>query len=180
MRGTGVPMPGEAVDVPLPPECVECWGYRGEARFVSFRVDADLDEAVFDDGRWSGSAEAWAYQAWRRHAAVAPLLGDALVAPPGKPPCCLLVDREAHRASIAPLSEARSFLESQWPPEPPLSEAQRQAVERELDRLSEETRRSRPVDTASVLRAMKEQQGRIARLCSWLDLCPVPPARGRS
>jgi hypothetical protein len=173
-------MPGVVVDVPLPPECCRCWGYRGDARFVSFRVDAGLDEAVFDDGRWSGSAEAWAYQSWRRHQAVFPLLGDALVSPPGQPQRCLLIDRAAHRARIVPVAECRAFLKGQWPPEPHLTEAQREAVERELDRLAEESRRSGPVDMAQVLRAMKEQQGRISRMASWLDMCPVPPQRERS
>jgi len=40
----------------------------------------------------------------------------------------LVIDREANRASMAPITEARAFLGSQWPSEPPLTEEQCEAI----------------------------------------------------
>lgn len=93
-------------------------------------------------------------------------------------PPVLLIDREKNRAAIVPAVEARVSLRDQRPPEPPLTPEQQAAFEREMEKVLAEWR-SRPVDHAAVAKAMAEQRGRVGRMMSWLEMCPVPPERRR-
>src|SRR6266404_4826333 len=68
------PLPGSLVDVPLPPQLTETFGYPGQARYVAFYWIPDGDEVVYDDGRMSGTGASWAFLTYRRHRAVEPLL----------------------------------------------------------------------------------------------------------
>ena len=88
----------------------------------------------------------------------------------------LLIDREANRASIAPVAEARDFLVRQHPPAPELTPEQQEAFRNEVERLLAEWRQ-RPVDHDVVARQMAEQRARVGRMMSWLDMAPVPPAK---
>lgn len=166
------PLPGRPVDIPLVPEFCECIGYGGNARFVSLRWS--YDDLFYDDGRSSGTAQSWTFQAFARHRAVAPLLDPHdLGGADHEALLVLLIGREKSRASIASVVEARAFLKNQWPPEPPLTEEQEAAFHRELDRIFAE-QRSRPIDHDAIAKAMAEQRGRVGRMMSFLDMCPVP------
>src|SRR5215211_407783 len=95
-------LPGTPVDLPLPPGLTVCLGYRGDARFVVFHWSPFGDQLVFDDGRSSGTAQSWAFLAYKRHRAVEPLLrGYDLGSSEEEATHVLLIDREANRASIA-------------------------------------------------------------------------------
>lgn len=171
-------LPGQPIDLPLPPALTECLGYAGNARFVSFRWS--YDDLWYDDGRSSGTAQGWTFAAYARHRAVAPLLDPHdLGGSDHAAPFVLLIDREKNRASIVPAAEARAFLQDQWPPEPPLTEEQQAAFHREMDRLLAEMR-SRPVDHNAIAKAMAEQRGRVGRMMSFLEMCPVPPVQGQT
>lgn len=168
------PLPGRRVDIPLPPELAETFGYRGDARFVAFCHSPAGDEVICTDGPTTGSGATWAFQAYRRHPAVAPLLAgwqfgnsdqDAEYA--------LVIDREQNRASVATVREAGPFLEDQHPPPPELTPEQQAVFREEVDRLLAEWR-EQPLDAAAVTRAMREQHARVGRMVSFLDLCPVP------
>jgi hypothetical protein len=171
---THVPLPGPPVDVPLPPELAETLGYRGGARFVGFFWSPLGDQLVATDGVDSGTPQSWAYLAYRRHRAVSPLLAPFDLGSSDEDGAhVLLIDRDANRASVAPVADARAFLAGQHPPAPSLTPEQQEAFRAELERLLAEWR-TRPVDHAAMAREMAEQQGRLARMMAWLDMCPVP------
>ena len=174
---TDLSLPGQHVDVPLPPELAETFGYRGDARYVAFYHSPLGDEVTYTDGRSTGSGATWSFLAYRRHRAVAPLLADwNLGYSDVDAEYALVIDREANRASIAPLATATAFLAAQHPPEPELTPVQQAAFQRELERLLAEWR-TRPVDHAAVAHEMAEQRARVGRMMSWLDMAPVPPAK---
>ena len=176
----GPMMPGQAIDIPLVPEIAECFGYRHDARYVSFHVVPDMDDLVFDDGRSSGNCATWAFQAYRRHRAVGSLLdGVRIGTGGGQATHCLLIDREANRARIAPLAEAGEFLRRQWSHLPEARPGASGAAEMTLDDLLDLAGwREERVDMAAVQKAMAEQRGRVGRMISFLDMCPVPPGKG--
>lgn len=176
-----IPLPGLSVGLPVPPDLLETFGYGGDARFVAVYWSPCGDEVVCADGRSSGTGQSWAFLAYRRHRAVAPLLvGLPLGYSDEAATHCLVFDRTSGRASVAPLAEAQAFLQAQHPTPPPLSpeeaEVLRQRIETVLDDWCEQ--RGRAVDMGEVVRAMTEQRGRVGRMVAWLDMCPVPP-RGR-
>jgi hypothetical protein len=171
-------LPGQSVDLPLPPELVETLGYRGDARFVGFFWSPLGDQLIATDGVNSGTGQSWAYLAYRRHRAVAPLLaGFDLGSSEEDAVHMLLIDRERQVAAAAPMIEAREFLVGQHPPTPELTAEQQEEFQRALDRLLTEWR-SRPVDHDAVAREMAEQRGRVSRMMAWLDMCPSPSAQG--
>lgn len=170
-------LPGEKIDIPLPPEAVEAFGYRGDARFVSFRYV--YDDLWFDDGRSAGSANSWVFQGFARHRAVSSLLDPHdLGGSDRAAPFALVIDREQNRAAIVPTTEAKEFLRSQWPPEPPLTAQQQEEVRRIYEQLVNQ-RKEQPLDHEAINRSINDQRGRVGRLMSWLDMCPSAE-RGRS
>lgn len=174
---TNPPLPGQRVDIPLPPELAETFGYGGEARFVGFFWSPLGDQLVATDGVNSGTAQSWTYLAYKRHRSVAPLLAPFdLGSSEEDGTHMLLIDRQMNRANIAPVAEARDFLARQHTPAPELTPEQQEAFRMELDRLLAE-RRARPVDHEAVARQMTEQRARVGRMMSWLDMAPVPPAK---
>lgn len=58
---TNSPLPGQRVDIPIPPELTETFGYRGDARFVGFFWSPLGDQLIATDGVHSGTAQSWAY-----------------------------------------------------------------------------------------------------------------------
>lgn len=171
-------LPGQKVDIPLPPATVETFGFRGEARFVGFFFSPMGDQLVATDGVNSGTGQTWAYLGYKRHRAVAPLLEPFDLGSSEEDPVhMLLIDRERNLASVAPVAEARAFLVAQHPPTPPLTPEEQEAIEREFEKLLAEYR-SRPIDHEAIAREMADQRGRVGRLMSWLDQCPSAE-RGR-
>jgi hypothetical protein len=85
----------------------------------------------------------------------------------------LIIDREANRASVAPVAEARAFLAEHGPKPPELTPEQQILFERELDRTLE-LWRTAPIDPDAIAKDMLKQRGRIGRVMSFLDMCPVP------
>lgn len=172
-------LPGQKVDVPLPPSLCETLGYLGDARFVCFFFSPCGDEAEFDDGRSSGTARTWAFIAYRNHRAVAPLLQPYnLGYSDADAEHAIIIDRQENRASVSPIREARRFLDAQWPPLPELTLEQTEAFREEAKRLLQEWR-ERPIDEDAITQSIQEQQGRFGRMMSFLDMCPSPPQEGR-
>lgn len=167
-------LPGQPIDIPLPPDAVAAFGYAGKARFVSFRWV--YDDLVIDDGRMSQTGAGWVFSAYSQHRAVFPLL-TAMTPEEGEPAqVALLIDREKNRASLVPAVEARSFLHDQWPPEPPLSPEQQAELQRRIEEMVSQGWREIQVDPQEVMRLMQEQRGRVGRMMSWLDMAPEPPS----
>ena len=171
---TDTSLPGLLVDLPLPPQLPETLGYRGNARFVGFYWSPLGDQLVATDGINSATGQSWAYIGYKRHRAVFPLLEPFDLGSSEEDAVhMLLIDRTASRASIAPVDEARTFLESQHPPAPELTPEQQEVFNQELERLLAEWR-ERPVDHEAIAREMAEQRGRVGRMMAWLEMCPVP------
>ena len=175
---TDTPLPGVPIDLPLPPSLCETLGYQHDARFVSLRWS--YDHLIVDDGRSSSTGAGWTFAQYTRHRAVAGLLsGFDLGGSDHEAASVLLLDREANRASICPLREARAFLRDQYPPVAPMTPEQRAEAVRQFEEMVDSGWREEKVDMADVVRAMAEQRGRVGRMMAWLDLCPDAPARGR-
>lgn len=170
-------LPGDPVAIPMPPKLCEALGYRGDARFVGFRYTCLGDEVVFEDGRSSGSGATWTFLAFKRHRAVSPYLLHAdLGSSEDDGTEMLLIDRQEQVASIAPLHEARTFLDSLWPEMQPLTPEQEEVFRTELERLLEE-QRNKPIDWGAVDRQQREQRNRMAVMLAFLDQ-QVPPSQG--
>lgn len=171
---TDTAMPGLPTDLPLPPSLCETWGYRHDARYVGFCWWGGADTVAFDDGINSGTGNGWAFQEFRRHRAVAPLLKPFdLGSLRTEATHAILIDRTMNRASVCPIAEAEAFLRSQHSPETPLIPDDPEALRRELD-AADTGWREVPVDMAAVMREMDEQRGRVGRMQAWLNMCPVP------
>ncbi|VTR95114.1 Uncharacterized protein OS=Meiothermus silvanus (strain ATCC 700542 / DSM 9946 / VI-R2) GN=Mesil_2842 PE=4 SV=1 [Gemmata massiliana] len=171
MPGTKLPL------LPVPPGLGPALGYPGNARYVVFYLDADLDDVMYNDGVRAGTGSTWVFQGYRRHPAVEPLLRDFDLTS-AQSDLCLVFDLEGTRASIASATEAAEFLRRHrqpLPPAPPMTEPLRSLAE-QLQEGFEEVK----VDHNAVAKAMAEQRGRVGRLMSWLDQCPTPPRRGHT
>jgi len=111
----------------------------------------------------------------RRHPAARPLLDKwNLGYSDVEAEHCLVLDQQRNRASIAPLAEARVFLRAQHPPEPPLTEEQREQIRQRIKEMLERQMQAQP-GPAEIERVMAEQRGRLGRMIAWLDMPPVPP-----
>ena len=171
---TDTSMPGESVAIPIPNELDRVFGYRGDARFVGFCWSPFGDELTYSDGVSSGSAQWQAFLQYKRHPAVRSHLEPYdLGSSEEDATHMLLIDREQQIAAVAPVSEARAFLESQWPEPAPMTPEEQEAVQREFTRLMEEMR-NRPVDWDAINRQQREQSTRMAVMLAFLDQ-QVPP-----
>jgi hypothetical protein len=138
------------------------------------------DKLCVEDGRVSRTGNSWAFLAFRRHRAVAPLLdGVNLGYSDVEAEHALVIDREMGRASVPSVAEARQLLHDQWPPQPPMSPEQAAELQARIDELVAKGWREEPVDMVRVQQAMAEQNARVKRMISWLDQCPEPPEQGR-
>ena len=168
-------MPGQPIDLPLPPGLIETFGHLGDARYVGFHWSPCGDELVFDDGFNSGTGQSQSFLIFRRHPAVAPLLaGYNLGYSDSNAEHWLLIDREGSRATIAAPAEARAFLEKHVP----LSVEEQEEIVGQLDEFLMHGWEEVHIDPEEVRKAMDEQRGRVGRMVSWLDMCPKPPQKG--
>jgi hypothetical protein len=172
-------LPGSPVDVPLPPQLAETFGYPGQARYVGLYWTPAVDEVMFEDGRMAGIGASWAFLAYRRHRAVGPLLDRwNLGYSDADAEHCLILDRAASHASVAPLAVARAFLRSQHPPSPELTPERCEALQRRLKEITSQGWQELRGEPEEIWRRMNQQRQAMARMVSWLDQCPWP--RGRS
>jgi hypothetical protein len=177
-EGTPVQLPGTVIPLPVPPGLTETLGYRRQARYVAFYWLSESDDLIADDGRIACSGERWAFMAFRRHPAVAPILaGLNLGASDHRATHVLVIDQQGARASVATISEASAFLEAQHPVREASPQDEVEAVNRLLADIRADGWTEVPVDTSRVAQAIAEQRGRLARLVGWLDLYPIPPSR---
>ena len=95
-------------------------GYSGRAHYVAFHWTPYGDEAVYFDGRVSGTGNRQAFLAYTQHAAVRPSLKDYDL---GKSDTdakhVLILDQAILEMFIAPVKEAEQFLIRQWLPKSP-------------------------------------------------------------
>ncbi len=168
-----LPLGHTHLDVPVPPHLAEACGYRGNARYVGFYWMPAGDEVVYDDGRSSGTGDAWAFLAYRRHGKVeAHLRPYNLGYSDLEAEHALIIDRANDLASVASMAIARQFLRAQHPPPVPLSPEQRAQLERTLEQLTQPGWREVKIDPQQIRRAMEQQRQHIARILAYLDQWP--------
>lgn len=177
--GEPQPLPGTPLEVPVPPNLAEAFGYRGGARYVGFHWEPAGDELVYDDGRLSGTGDPWAFLAFRRHPAVEPHLeAFNLGYSDLEAEHCLILDRAEEQAAVAPIAAARAFLQAQHPPAPPLAPAEIAAVQQAIEEALRARSREVRIDPEVVRRWMDEQRQAIERMLAYLDQWPdVSPER---
>jgi hypothetical protein len=155
--------------VPVPPMLAEAIGYKGEARFVSFQWTPYGDEADYSDGWLSGTGNWQAFLAYIQHPVVSPFLQRYdFGSSENEASHALILDRDKSELMIAPVKEARVFLESQWGTQQtiPLSK------EEYLDMLSKALRgikRTDDIDVEEIQRRIEEQYTMIEDMQRWLD-----------
>jgi hypothetical protein len=156
---------------PYPPGLAATFGYAAAARYVAFLWEPAGDEVVFLDGCRLGTGHGRAFQAFRRHPAVRPVLDPYnLGASDVEAEHCLILDRTGERLLVAPLAEARVLLA-----------AQRTALL--TDRNEDRGPKAEPVgdllnvnrwqevalDPEAVREAMRKQDEATARMLRFLD-----------
>lgn len=170
VNGITVPPELAPLSIPVPPHLAETFGYPGKARFVGFYWEPTGDEVEYDDGRFSGTGDGWAFLTFRRHPAVAGHL-DAynLGYSDLEASHALVLDRQQSQMYVAAVEAARAFLRSQHPPFPALPpQAVEQFAESIKDLRSTGWKELR-VDPEVVAQRMKEQQQAMSRMVAYLD-----------
>jgi hypothetical protein len=158
------------LNVPVPPNLAEAFGYRGDACVVGFWWEPAGDELVFEDGRTFGTGDPWAFLAYRRHSAVALHLdpyntGYSDV----EAEHALVLDRERDRMSVAAIATARPFLKQQHPPPPDLTPQEIAKVQQRIDDALRAGWQEVRIDQEEIARAMQEQRERMAAMVAYLD-----------
>lgn len=172
-------LPGEPVDIPVPPNLCDALGVRSDARFIGFEYSPLGDQLVWTDGQSSGSGATWAYLSFKRHPAVRSHLEPYdLGSSEEEAVHMLVIDRDANTASVAPIADARAFLTDQHPPAPELTPEQQALFHEEVERMMREWR-EQPVDPQAIERQMREQSTRMAVMLAFLDQ-QVPPGQGQT
>lgn len=155
--------------IPIPPQLIEAISYPGEARLVSLCWTSCGDTSWYDDGRSSGTGDAWSCLAWARHPAVAPhLAGWDLGSSDEEGSHRLLLDLQEGAVCVGTTAEVRAAVRGQWPEE----EEVRLSPE-QLEAVVEHVRRawmSRPLPTAGELMAsMRRHSALVAEMVRSLD-----------
>jgi hypothetical protein len=155
--------------VPVPPMLAQALGYNGEARYVSFQWTPYGDEADYADGRLSGTGNWQAFLAYIRHPVVSPYLkAYDLGSSDNEARHALILDRDKLEIMIAPVKEARAFLEAQWPPQPTI----RMSKEEYLAMVSQALKKVKQpdeIDIEEIQRRIKEQYALVEDMQRWLD-----------
>jgi hypothetical protein len=164
--------------LPVPPGLAEVWGYRGGARFVSFRWEPGGDEIVYDDGRRSGTGDPWAFLAYRRDRAVEAILSAYhLGYSEEEAEFWLILDREDNLLGVATPGAAAEFLGQQHPPRPRLTPEEEARARAELDARVKEmldlgTWEEMKVSTEALDRSKCERDQALQRMLAFLDRWP--------
>lgn len=167
---------------PVPPMLVEAIGYTGrvfgvslDARWVGFYWERSGDEAMYDDGRSSGTGAYTGYQAFVDHPKVAVHLRSYdFGSSETQPRHMLVLDRTVQRLYALPVRLAQEVLHQQWRDQASQAEAvfQRMSVgdlATALD-LSNWKEVALPDDrNAWMMAAMQRQSQIVGDLIAWLD-----------
>lgn len=161
------------VDIPVHEILLDALGYRSQARFVAIYFGAG-DEGYAEDGRFSMTCDPHAYLAFIRHPACMALAPFNLGSSDDEADHLVVIDRQAGRAYVAPVAEARRFLREQWQESAPLGPVV--LSEKEIEAVMAHIRQqldARPMPTPEQIMAALHEQHRLHReLVAWLDATP--------
>jgi hypothetical protein len=161
--------------VPVPPNLAEALGYAGTARWIGCYWTPYGDEVVWDDGRVDATGEWDAYLAFTQHPKVYPAVRSyRLGSSEDEARDMLIIDREEHKAYIAPRALAAALLDAQWPPLPqietvPMSAEALNAQLLEALNLDAWTEERVVVSEDEITRRMEAREQRIASMMEWFD-----------
>jgi hypothetical protein len=156
-----------------PDEFWSAYGYDGQAHYVSIYWTPYGDEAEFNDGRTAGTADWTAFLSLIEHPVNATALNRAgipvrmLGSSDHEANQWLVIDRETHKAQIAPPTEAQQFLRAQWPEPEPLTEEQIAEIEERMQSAFSEVRAR--VQNVDIEALMREQHAKVDALQRVLD-----------
>jgi hypothetical protein len=105
------------IPIPAPPELEEAVGYQGNGQLFALYWQPCGDEAVYDDGRSSGTGNWDGFLALVDHPAVRPHLGElrhALGSSDQDATHWLLLDRKQRRLFVLDEGQAARLLGEQW------------------------------------------------------------------
>jgi hypothetical protein len=151
---------------PVPPMLATAMGYTGEARFVAFHWQRQVDEVEFFDGRRRATAHWYPFFVYIQHPAVRPHLRgyDVGISSDREATHALILDRESLELFIAAVNVAEAFLTKQrrsWPPS-------RMNREEYLAKISEALQQVEQSDEA-MNRQIQEHSALIEEMRRWLD-----------
>lgn len=158
--------------IPIPPQLLDALNYPGDARLVSLCWTSCGDTSWYDDGRSSGTGDAWSFLAYVRHPAVAPhLAGWDLGSSDEDGSHRLLLNVSTGTVCVGAAAEVREAVRDQWPVEDEV-----QLTPEQVEAVVEHVRRawmSRPLPTAEQLMAsMRRHAALVAEMVKWLDSWP--------
>ena len=157
----------------MPPGLAAIFGYRADSRFVGFHWEPSGDDVIFDDGRYLGTGDGWAFVAYRNHQSVSPHLeAYNLGYSDVDAEHVLVIDRENDLAGIIEVAAARTFLKSQHPPPPQLSPEQLEQARRAVIDAVSQGWREQQVDSETIRRIMDERRRALAQMIAYLDRWP--------
>jgi hypothetical protein len=154
-------------------------GYEGSATWVSFYWEPAGDEAMYDDGRASGTGEWDAFLLYTRHRAVAPHLeGYDLGSSDALAQHRLVLNREMRALFVAPEREVARHVRAQWPVMVGLQPLSPDAVERlsrEYNRVLRERLARPPAEIRAAVEAHLAVHAReMETLAAWLNAWTRP------
>ncbi|HEY4720953.1 MAG TPA: hypothetical protein VII92_03850 [Anaerolineae bacterium] len=170
------PLPGEFLNIPVPPQLEAAVEYHGEARFFAIFWQAAGDEAMVSDGRVTHDGCWWGYQAFVDHPLIAIALAGHrynLGSSESTATHWLVIDRQTRTASIALVQEAERFLGAQHPPLPQIdltSEQWRAIVDQLNQAMGEQLKTMMAqIETFDPYEAIARQNIVVAEMRQWLD-----------
>jgi hypothetical protein len=161
--------------VPVPPMLERAIGYTHSARYVAFYWMPGGDEAMYADGRWSGTGEWTGYLAFVQHPTVAPHLKSYDFGSSDEEAThYLLLDRDLRELFAVDRDQAERFLEKQWPqeeqPVSPITMTKAEMEQAVLKAFNTSSWKEVTAPKPEVIRQhMREQEELVQALSNWLD-----------
>jgi hypothetical protein len=154
---------------PVPPLLANVLGYKGDARYISFKRTPFGDEVEYSDGHISANGNSQAFLAYIQHPAVSPFLeGFDLGSSESEAKHALLLDRAHQQIYIAPVREAEQFLKWRWPQLSP----SRMILEENMAKIAialKHRKQPHDIDIEEIERRIEEQHVLIETMLRWLD-----------
>lgn len=168
---TTLPESFKLLDVPLPPMLLQMAGVKGDSRFVSLFYAGS--KATWSDGRGCATFPLFTvWQPYTQHLALAIHLFDYhLGSDDSEPTHTLVCDRQQQKVYIARWGEAERFLDSQHPPQQPMTT-------QEWGQIKAQLAQHPPLDISQLqdlgmlelfMPPKPEHKERAVQLIQWLD-----------
>jgi hypothetical protein len=154
---------------PVPPLLAKVLGYKGDARYISFKRTPFGDGVEYSDGHVSANGNWQAFLAYIQHPAVSPFHeGFDLGSSESEAKHALLLDRAQQEIYIAPVREVGDFLKWRWPQLSPSRKYQEENIAKIAIALKHR-KQPHDIDIEEIQQRIEEQHVLIETMLSWLD-----------